>query len=316
MAKENVNLQIPNEGTDSVNGAQQQKRYLGRLELLRLLMELLKDVKSKDLLSKVLQHCTESQDKFDKDEVLNEIKNFSKEGYINLEPVETVGGAEEQDAVDVLLQEENHDKILVNLKQHAFTILFDSCAELSEDISKLNARQSEDGEVLEELKENWKDYDDTKERILTIEQRVEETKNEIISQKDDWEEKLKKSKEEWKENRKEVLGQAEKLSESIIEKELEMSGKIGQAMQNMQKDIIQFMVIFITIFTMVGLDLKNIGAWSVAELFRVNIIICASMSALMTLVSIIMASDKRRTVFMCALSVILWGITLLSAYAG
>lgn len=103
----------------------------------------------------------------------------------------------------------------------------------------------------------------------------------------------------------------EKQVDDKLEEELKLSGKIGSATQDMQKDIIQFMGIFIAIFALLGLNISNAAKWTTADFFHMNLVIIASMATLVFLISIIMNVKSLRTICMGILTVALW---VLSAF--
>ena len=83
-------------------------------------------------------------------------------------------------------------------------------------------------------------------------------------------------------------------------------------MQDMQKDIIQFMGIFIAIFAIIGLNLNHAESWTISDFFQMNLVITASLTTLLFLVSVVLNNKDNgfRKWLMGILTVLLWGASI------
>lgn len=313
MSSEKLDPRIPdckdNPAEDREYSKEEQIR---RMKLLYKILDLFKSEKDQYPLTIVLNKGKDYA--YDENQILLEVQDFCRDGYMRLETVDKADQAE----VDELLKEEIYDKVIVRLNYGAYGILFDNSIELNKKVTELETRCDRDEEALERLDNSWKGYSASRDQIDQIKSAMEAQIAEVNDQKNELNQSIINSETKWKNEKKnfekEMEKQAKNTALEAIEEELKLSGRIGKEMQNMQKDIIQFMVIFITIFTMVGIDIRNIGNWTAPVMFKANLIICSSMSTLMALVSIIMASDEKRTHVMSGLAVVLWIIVLASFF--
>lgn len=309
MSGENLDQRIPDCADDSA-GEYGKEEQIRRIKLLYRILDHFKGEENQYPLSIVLRMGTDFG--YEENQIFLEILSFRRNGYMRLE---TEDGAD-QTEVDELLKEEIYDKVLVRLNYGVYGILFDNSIKLNEKITELETRCGKDEEALERLNDNWKEYCASRDRIDQIKSEIEAQITEFNGQRGELNQTITDSEKKWVDDRKDfekaMITQAENTALEAIEKELKLSGRIGKEMQNMQKDIIQFMVIFITIFTMIGIDIRNLDKWTMPVMLRANLILCSTMSTLMTLVSVIMAPSKIRTYVMSGLSVMLWLIVLAS----
>jgi len=77
-----------------------------------------------------------------------------------------------------------------------------------------------------------------------------------------------------------------KKMDDHIDRELELTGKIGGAMNSLQKEIIQYMAIFVAIFSILGINAASAGGKTVGELFAINLLLVSSISVLCTILRV------------------------------
>ena len=160
----------------------------------------------------------------------------------------------------------------------------------------------------------WEDYGNSREEMAKQYQEAKELHDESMSMKTSCEETIENDKqsrvqeaEQFKEDiQKSTTNQVAKQ----LEEELKLSGKIGSLTQDMQKDIIQYMGIFIAIFALLGLNISNAENWTITDFFHINLVIIASMATLLFLISIIMKGKSARTACMGILTTVLWMLSV------
>lgn len=93
-----------------------------------------------------------------------------------------------------------------------------------------------------------------------------------------------------------------------VQEELKRTGAIGGFLQEVQKDLFQYMALFVAIFSVLGLNINSAGKWTVQQLLKLNLILVASLTTLIALLSVIAGPVKKRTYVLIGLAILLWGI--------
>jgi len=227
---------------------------------------------------------------YDKEDFISQMLDFKEKGYVTLLSDDEAG-------LDQLIRDECYDKIQICFNEaQMLHVLLDESITLNRSMRDLI-------DILQKQRPVWEQYGREREEM-------EKWHDETSTMKADCEQAIEKDKDaraqEAEKLKEEVKNNTEKKVDSQIEKALELSGKIGAAMQDMQKDIIQFMGIFIAIFALLGLNINNAGKWSTADFFHINLVITAAISTLLFLISIIMKGKSPRTSCMGILTAVLW----------
>lgn len=240
---------------------------------------------------------------YDEKEFISQILDFHKSGYV------TLSVSDENDPEE-LIRAKAYDNVQIYLnEQKLLPILLNDSLFLNTFIQDLMSS-------LQKQKVIWDSYDSNRAEMIRQHQEVKKWHEESASMRESWE-KARKADEEARKVQAESLKEevqsiTKKKVDGLLEDELKLRGKIGSAMQDMQKDIIQFMGIFIAIFALLGLNISNAGRWSMADLFHINLIITASMATLLFLISVILNGIKdSRTRWMGILTVALWVLSVI-----
>lgn len=235
---------------------------------------------------------------YDEDGFVSQMLNFKKAGYVTLSSVN------EEEDLDQLIRDKLYDKIQIclNESQMLHALLNDSLT--------LNKSMRNLAIMLQKQKPVWESYDRSRQEMTRQHQEMEKWHEELTSMKESWEEEIKTDQKNREQEAKDLKIEVESITKEKVdgqlEEELKLSGKIGAAMQDMQKDIIQFMGIFIAIFALLGLNISNAGKWSTADFFHINLVITASMATMLFLISVIMKGKSPRTSCMGILTAVLW----------
>lgn len=108
----------------------------------------------------------------------------------------------------------------------------------------------------------------------------------------------------------------EKVKEDVddkLQEELKLDGQIGRAIQDMQKNIIQFMGIFVAIFALIGLNLGKADALAPEALLMVNLCLSAVIVTLMGAIGIIIHSGESKLQKIFCLAALLWIVVIVVA---
>ncbi len=227
---------------------------------------------------------------YNKEDFISQVRDFQNEGYVTLLSDDEAG-------LEQLILDKCYDKIQICFNEaQMLHFLLDESINLNRSMKDLM-------DILQKQKPVWEQYGREREEM-------EKWHDEISSMKAGCEQAIKEDKDarakEAEKLKKEVGHITETKVDSQIEEALKLSGKIGATMQDMQKDIIQFMGIFIAIFALLGLNINNAGKWSTADFFHINLVITAAISTLLFLISIIMKGKSPRTSCMGILTAVLW----------
>ena len=238
---------------------------------------------------------------YDRETFISHLFRFEEAGYVTLFP------DDEEADLDQLKDGKLFDKIQICINEaKILPVLLKASLTLNEYIKKL-------ADQFEKQKPVWEQYISGREEMDRQHKAVAEWYKKSGEIKTSLEELIgndKKNRALEAENlRQDMEDITKKRVDDQIEDELKRSGRIGAAMQDMQKDIIQFMGIFIAIFALLGLNISNANNWSAADFFHVNLVITASMATLLFLISVIMTGKSRRTHCMGILSAALWALS-------
>ena len=253
--------------------------------------------------------------------------DFNRKRYITL-------SSDGESDLEQPIDESNYGRIHISLNEpNMLEALLDDFIFLGEHMVRLTS-------FSKQLEASLFDYEENISKADEIYEKFQAQYTNFSSSKDTWEEKLKADKTERQEQEKALKAEVKKIAEqrssniaksiakttagNEIEEELKLSGKIGAAMQDMQKDIIQFMGIFIAIFAIIGLNLNQAESWTISNFFQMSLVITASMASLLLFISIIMNSKASkdgtdgkngkdsRTRYMGILAALLWALAFVS----
>lgn len=251
------------------------------------------------MLSVVLQAGIKKH--YSKEAFISHMFRFEKDGFVTL-------FSDDDDAdLDLLKEKQLYDKIQICINEaKILPVLLKASLTLNKSIKKLKGQ-------LEKQEPIWKQYESDKKEMDRQYKAVEEW----YKKSGELKTSLEKIVADDKKNRtleaesftKDMEDITKNRVNDLLEDELKRSGRIGAAMQDMQKDIIQFMGIFIAIFALLGLNIGNADNWSAADFFHVNLVITASMATLLFLISVIIKGKSRRTRCMGILTAALWALS-------
>ncbi|MCI9218358.1 MAG: hypothetical protein HFH94_01240 [Lachnospiraceae bacterium] len=241
--------------------------------------------------------------------------DYNKKRYITL-------SSDGESDLEQPIDESNYGRIHISLNEpNMLEALLDDFIFLGEHMVRLTAFSKQLDTLLLDYNKNVSKADELSEKYQA-------QHSDLSSLKDTWEKELTADKTERQEQEKALKAEVEKIAEEKssgiaeskaketagdeIEKELKLSGKIGAAMQDMQKDIIQFMGIFIAIFAIIGLNLNHAESWTISDFFQMNLVITASLTTLLFLVSVVLNNKDNgfRKWLMGILTVLLWGASI------
>ena len=237
---------------------------------------------------------------YEEEEFVSRMLSFYQSGYVTLSTIED-GDVEPKE----LIQKQDYKNIQVYLnKEKILQVLLDESISINRIMQNLMSQLQKQESVLAR-------YDSGRQEMTRQHQEMGKWHEESNAIRTEWEEAVKADLEKRERLTAELNAEVEKITkekvDSQLEDELRLSGKIGNAMQEMQKDIIQFMGIFIAIFALLGLNIGNAGKWSTVDFFHINLVLTASMATLLFLISIIMNGKKdSRTSCMGILTAALW----------
>lgn len=241
-----------------------------------------------------------------KDVAVKQLYKYIQSGYVTLSPPD-----ENIELSQLLHAEDRYDKIKIYLNEpKMMEFLINDSVMLGNYIARLVGS-------IQKLEEAQNSYKNREEKIEQSCQEIKNLYSDANTQLQAWQKNRDDDKvafeamsQSLKTELKEVTKKAEenigKATTDKIEEELMPSGKIGAAMQNMQKDILQYMGIFIAIFAIIGLNVGHAESWSTSDFFHMNLVITAAMATLLFLISVIMKGKSWRTFFMGILTAALW----------
>lgn len=301
------------------------REHIKKIKIFRLLLGLPKDaaevrehdpendVDSTYQFSIVVSHiCKEL--KFSEEVAISILRDFSRQNYVRLSLHD-----DEQDESEIeksIQNKDGYDKIELSFSTaRILEVLLDDSIVLSEGLEKLIDRSQRQEEFrasyetqFTEISTNYESmgklYSDTVLAIENFEEAAKTTIKDLNARADSLKAELNETVKPIAE--KKAKETAEEVAKTEIRKELKLDGDIGSAMQNIQKDIIQFMGIFVAIFALIGLSIGRSSSWSVSDFFCMSLVITASMATLLFFISVIINGKRSRTIFMGIASVILW----------
>lgn len=315
-------------------------RQIRRLSVLRMLLYFFKNPKQKYLLSAVVEFAKRE---YDEEVFCQELLSLIQEEYIEIRPINVPEGIK-ADVTDIcaakqLIQEGNYDKILVALKEQHSGILLHNFVDVNITMLKMKSQFNKVKEEVLQQRNIIKGYEAKQHGILTVELEFEQKYNDFTENLEEWnnkQESLEKQIDQAKQSLKVQLENGQKALEQYIkteqesikeyarneagekavekiEEEIKSTGKIGLTMQDAQKNIIQYMAIFVAIFALVNVNVVNAAHWTYAELFRVDVIMTTSMLTLVTLVHIFTNNKSKGINKMIILLAVLWTAVAFSA---
>ena len=319
MVEANDNPEVVGKGNSE---DQELKEHIETTKVFRVLLELRpNEAKVKGytsnygadttyLFSIVVGHVCEKLN-WDEENVASKLQDFKKRGYVTLSLLDEES-EEEQLIDDVAVANYDYSKIGIRLNEpQIMEVLINDSIIFGEQIEKMM-------ESVRQLNEFQKNYESSQEVMNEKYGRMRELHLETASIKREWESERDSDRQE-REMQAEALKtevkkmaeerakkEAETISTAKIEEELMLNGKIGAAMQNMQKEILQYMGIFIAIFALIGLNIGHTESWSISDFFHMNLVIAGSMATLLFFISVLMEAKSLRTLFMGILTAVLW----------
>lgn len=311
-------------------------RQMRRLRVLRMLLNFFKDSKQEYLLSAVLEFA---KTEYDEEVFCQELLSLVQEEYIEIKLISVSDGIKVDNAdiytAKQLIQEGNCDKILVTLKEQRSGILLHNFVDVNIAMLKMKLQFNEIKEEVSQQRNIIKSYEAEQQAVLTVESEFQEKYNGFTENLKEWDNKQKSLEnqiEQAKQSLKVQFEDGQKFLEryieteqesikeaarneavEMIEEEIKSTGKIGQTMQDAQKNIIQYMAIFVAIFALVNVNVVNAAHWTYAELFRVDVIMTTSILTLVTLVHIFTDNKSKGINKMIILLAVLWIAVAFSA---
>ena len=144
--------------------------------------------------------------------------------------------------------------------------------------------------------------------LRLIYQKEEQQINEIILNWNGEKEKILKIEEKTKEKIKEIPD----VVTNTIDRELTREGRIGISLENTQKDIIQYMGIFVALFSLININIQSFSLKNIKLFIVMNVSLIASIIAMVGLLSGLIHKPHKvkridwYTVIMLISSMILW----------
>lgn len=299
---------------------------ISKSELLKILLECFKDVKGEYYLSAILRSVPKKYE--GKESVLlHGIEQLRNEKYIVMRPEGAQKEAENTPSISLeqLIETEGCDKILIAFREQENGILLRNYVEAQISIFEMQTQFKNMEQRILKVEEFWKTYN---ERNLELEgfynkthqifENFEQEKNswtkaqeEINKQQEDDRESFKKD--ILKETGEEAEKRTDKKFETKMEEELSRNGKIGSSLHDAQMNIIQFMAIFVAVFSLVSVNVAHAEKWDYVELFRVNVIMTTAMFTLVILIHLFTTANRKWIKGMVLIVCILWIVLACSA---
>lgn len=295
--------------------------HIKKIEIFRLLLGLPKDaaeVKEHDpendvdstyqFSMVVSQICKEL--KYSEEDAVSILKDFGRKNYVSLSPHDDK--IDESEIEKSIQNKDDYDKINLSFNTaRILEVLLDDSIVLSEGLKKLIDLSERQEEFRSSYETQFTEIAKNYENIEKLQSDIDSAKTEFKTIKDTNIEELKTQADTLKAELNETVGpiaekKAEEAAKNKVQDELKLGGDIGSAMQNMQKDIIQFMGIFVAIFALIGLSIGSSSSLSASDFFCVSLAITASMATLLFFISVIINAKRSRTIFTGIASVILW----------
>lgn len=184
------------------------------------------------------------------------------------------------------------EKILFSLSERPYRMLL-TLAEIVyykvTDFTALRKEIKEQDRELKSIQKGIKEIDTVKNNIEAEAKKIETAGQETKKALDDLEQHKKEALDK-------ISDQAETKVSEKIEAELRRDGKIGSFLQGIQRDFIQYMAIFIAIFSLINLNLNSLKNRNVVELISMNLSLVASITGLAALLEFVLnkSVDQER----------------------
>lgn len=306
---------------------------ISKSKLLKLLLECFKDVEGEYYLSAVLRNVSKEYEGKE-DAVLQGIVELYNEEYIILSPKGVQKEAENPPYIspEQLIESRDYDNILIAFREQENKILLRNYVEAQISISEMQTQFENMKQRILKVEEFWETYNERElkseelynefdrfyEEIKKEQGNLSKHQREVEEYQREVEEHQKKDKESLngrikEEVAKQVEEQAKGHADSKIEEELSRNGKIGSSLHDAQMNIIQFMAIFVAIFSLVSINATNAGKWDYVELFRVNVVFTTAMFTLVILIHLFTTADRKWIKGMVIIVCILWIVLACSA---
>lgn len=320
------------------NAANDEQQIL-RLNILKDLLKFLKYPNQKYMLSASLQYIRQE---YDEKDFCQELLILAQEGYIEISVIGEPDDANraDTDTAKQLIDGGCYDKILIAIKEQQSGLLLHNFVDVNIAMLEMKSQFCKVEEELKQQKDILEQHNKEQQDISKINSEFQQKYNEFTKSMGEFDSKQKDLEKQIDQGKKDLTGQVESKYNSFvqelnkkqkdiensavsgaknkavetIEDEIKSTGKIGQAMQDAQKSIIQYLAIFVAIFALVNINVEFAAKWSYAELFRVNVIMTTSMATLVTLVH--MFTDKEHKWFkqMIMLLAVLWIVLAVSVF--
>lgn len=290
------------------------KKILER-KSLQTLLDCFTDIGGKYPLSAVLRRAREEYG-FEEDELLQGILQLSREERIIISSKLAQKEAENNPSISVeqLMESKDYDNILIAFREQENKILLRNVVEANVFMLGMQTQFDKIEQKISMVEQSWNKYNEREQKSEGLYNKFSQTYQDFEDEKAAWDKhqkdfegKLEKDREDiLKEVKEEAKKEAKKGAKEIIEEELLQSGKIGSALHDAQRNIIQFMAIFVAVFSLVSINVTNAGKWNYAELFRVNVIMTTAMFSLVTLIHIFTSENKKWLIRMGLTVAIMW----------
>lgn len=167
-------------------------------------------------------------------------------------------------------------------------------------------------ENAETIKQAASDIDDKKKHIDGVARSVEEVTKKASAD-------LKKELDITVENlENKYKDEIPKLTAESVNDELKRDGKIGSFLQDIQRDFIQYMAIFIAVFALVNVNLNGLEGRTIKDFLGINLFLVASMTTLGALLDIVLCRPQnecgfpKKSMLLWCGSIVLWAISIIA----
>lgn len=211
-----------------------------------------------------------------------------------------------ENRIDITANPVIGDKVVFRLGKNPCRKQLEIMGQMFREISILSEKQDDmtkQIKILDRLKEEIENVTTIRKQMKEELCNVEKKFNDISNQKSS--------------EMQRKITEVDKHVEDRIEEELVSSGKIGAFMQSVQKDIVQYMAIFIAIFSLINLNVGGVGVEkrSLTDYLGVNLLLVSSMVTLFALLESVFYrikaknDTKKISAGLWVASALLWVIT-------
>lgn len=167
-------------------------------------------------------------------------------------------------------------------------------------------------ENAETIEQTAADIADKKKHIDHVADSVEEvTKKASANLKKEFDDTVENLKNKYKD-------EIPKLTAESVNDELKRDGKIGSFLQDIQRDFIQYMAIFIAVFALVNVNLNGLEGRTIKDFLGINLFLVAAMATLGALLDIVLWHPRnernfpKKSMLLWCVSIVLWVISIIA----